>query len=89
MEATFGGTSLGSRKGTHLSARDLEEIGHEFCDTLLDYCDPDTSKIDACYLEIKDRMRKLILKKLQLRNMSGKLTFYTEPELMVHVCWYS
>nr|XP_039266870.1 uncharacterized protein LOC120342204 isoform X2 [Styela clava] len=73
MEATFGGTTLGSRKGTHFSTRDLEEMGHNFCDTLLDYCDPDTSKVDACYQEIQDRVKKQILKRMQMRNMQGNL----------------
>ncbi|CAF98247.1 unnamed protein product, partial [Tetraodon nigroviridis] len=44
MEASFGGSTLGDRKGTHFTTRDLKSIGFFFCDTLLDYCDPDPTK---------------------------------------------
>ncbi|XP_076818930.1 uncharacterized protein LOC143464813 isoform X3 [Clavelina lepadiformis] len=69
MEATFGGTSLaGERKDTHLSTKDLEKMGYHFCDTLLDYCDPDSSKVEACMRELQDKMRRQILRRLQLQN---------------------
>ncbi|XP_078493257.1 uncharacterized protein LOC100183529 isoform X4 [Ciona intestinalis] len=69
MEATFGGASLpGKRKDTHLSTRDLEMMGYYFCDTLLDYCDPDPSKVNACLKELQDRMRKQIMRRLQMQN---------------------
>ena len=73
MEATFGGTSLpGARKNTHLSAQDLERMGYDFCDTILDYCDPDTSKVEACMREIQDKMRKKIMKRLEMHgNVDG------------------
>lgn len=35
----------GKRKGTHFSTQDLEMLGAQFCDTLLDYCDPDRTKV--------------------------------------------
>ncbi|KAJ0069335.1 hypothetical protein NL108_004198, partial [Boleophthalmus pectinirostris] len=44
LEATFGGSTLGDRRGTHFSTRDLKTLGFNFCDTLLDFCDPDPSK---------------------------------------------
>uniref|UniRef100_A0A665UML7 Cytosolic carboxypeptidase 2 n=1 Tax=Echeneis naucrates TaxID=173247 RepID=A0A665UML7_ECHNA len=44
MEATFGGSTLGDRKGTHFTTQDLKSLGFNFCDTLLDYCDPDPTK---------------------------------------------
>lgn len=37
--------SSGDRRGTHFSTGDLKSIGYCFCDTLLDYCDPDPSKV--------------------------------------------
>ena len=40
MEATFAGYN-----NVHFNSRDLEDMGYHFCDTLLDYCDPDTSKV--------------------------------------------
>ena len=45
MEATFCGSLLGGEKGLQFSTRDLEAMGYHFCDTLLDYCDPDQSKV--------------------------------------------
>ncbi|XP_063683075.1 cytosolic carboxypeptidase 2-like isoform X6 [Bolinopsis microptera] len=41
MEATFAGYN-----NVHFNSRDLEDMGYHFCDTLLDYCDPDTSKVE-------------------------------------------
>ena len=41
---TFGWVP-GKRKGTHFSTQDLEMLGAQFCDTLLDYCDPDRTKV--------------------------------------------
>lgn len=44
MEASFGGTELGSRMSTHFSAQDYESLGRTFCETLLDFYDEDPSK---------------------------------------------
>jgi len=41
MEATFAGYN-----NVHFNSRDLEDMGYHFCDTLLDYCDPDPSKVE-------------------------------------------
>ena len=40
MEATFAGYN-----NVHFNSKDLEDMGYHFCDTLLDYCDPDTTKV--------------------------------------------
>ncbi|XP_055844593.1 cytosolic carboxypeptidase Nna1 isoform X3 [Episyrphus balteatus] len=45
IEASFGGSSLGSRKGTHFSTGDYEHMGRAFCETLLDYCDENPNKV--------------------------------------------
>ena len=45
MEATFCGSLLGKLAGYQFSTTDLEAMGYHFCDTLLDYCDPDQSKV--------------------------------------------
>ena len=45
-QATFCGSSLGDKKGLHFSVKDFESMGYHFCDTLLDYCDPDNSKVE-------------------------------------------
>ncbi|XP_033106101.1 uncharacterized protein LOC117108244 isoform X2 [Anneissia japonica] len=56
MEATFCGSSLGSRNKTHFTTKDFEAMGYHFCDSLLDLCDPDLSK---------EKMRQDILAHLQ------------------------
>ncbi|XP_061678357.1 cytosolic carboxypeptidase 2 [Syngnathoides biaculeatus] len=63
MEVTFGGSTLGDRKGTHFSTQDLKSLGFCFCDTLLDYCDPDPTKVTYCLKELatllRDEVREL------------------------------
>lgn len=44
LEATFAGSILNGNN-IHFNQRDLEAMGYHFCDTLLDYCDPDQSKV--------------------------------------------
>lgn len=66
MEATFGGSSLGNRRGTHFSTQDLKSLGFNFCDTLLDYCDPDPSKNNYCLIELAALLSK------QLKERLGK-----------------
>ncbi|KAM4748698.1 cytosolic carboxypeptidase 3 [Rhinophrynus dorsalis] len=51
LEATFCGSTLGTRHGTHFSTKDLESVGAHFCDALLDYSDPEQTK---CYLYLKE-----------------------------------
>nr|XP_057931414.1 cytosolic carboxypeptidase 2 isoform X2 [Doryrhamphus excisus] len=58
MEATFGGSTLGDRKGTHFTTQDLKSLGFYVCDTLLDYCDPDPSKMTYCLTELTALLRK-------------------------------
>lgn len=41
----MGGTKIGSRSGTHFSTQDYEQIGKVFCETLLDFFDPDPVKV--------------------------------------------
>ena len=36
---------MGNRKGYHFTIADYESMAHEFCDTLLDFYDPDRSKV--------------------------------------------
>ncbi|KGL76066.1 Cytosolic carboxypeptidase 3, partial [Tinamus guttatus] len=40
LEASVCGSKLGQRRSTHFNTRDLESVGHHFCDALLDYCVP-------------------------------------------------
>ena len=45
MEATFCGSLLGKQSGHHFNTADLETMGRHLCDTLLEYCDPDRTKV--------------------------------------------
>ncbi|XP_028928622.1 cytosolic carboxypeptidase 3 isoform X2 [Ornithorhynchus anatinus] len=54
LEATFCGSTLGNRQGTHFNTKDLESMGYHFCDALLDYCDPDQSKYFQCLKELEE-----------------------------------
>ncbi|XP_041795393.1 cytosolic carboxypeptidase 2 [Chelmon rostratus] len=64
MEATFGGSTLGDRRGTHFTTRDLKSIGFHFCDTLLDYYDPDPTKTTYCLTELTVSLRKEVRERL-------------------------
>uniref|UniRef100_A0A5F9DS59 AGBL carboxypeptidase 3 n=1 Tax=Oryctolagus cuniculus TaxID=9986 RepID=A0A5F9DS59_RABIT len=54
MEATFCGSTLGKKRGTHFNIKDLESMGYHFCDSLLDYCDPDRTKYYQCLKELEE-----------------------------------
>lgn len=49
MEASFGGSDLGGRAGTHFTIQDYEQMGRHFCETLLDFCDEDPSKVRSVW----------------------------------------
>ncbi|KAM7348746.1 nna1 carboxypeptidase isoform 7-T7 [Cochliomyia hominivorax] len=57
IEASFGGSLLGSRKGTHFTTTDYEHMGRGFCETLLDYCDENPNK-ECLRLKIIERLLK-------------------------------
>ncbi|KAJ1166476.1 hypothetical protein NDU88_006876 [Pleurodeles waltl] len=59
MEATFCGSTLGRRRGTHFGTKDLESMGYHLCDALLDYCDPDQSKYHHCLKELEEMEKQL------------------------------
>ncbi|XP_064602281.1 cytosolic carboxypeptidase 2-like [Liolophura sinensis] len=70
MEATFCGSTLGKKKGHHFSVVDFEMMGYHFCDTLLDYCDPDNTKAANIYLDLEERLKKEILVRLENQGLS-------------------
>ena len=53
MEASFCGADFGRRAERHFTVVQLEEMGHYFCDTILDYCDPDQSKVHSTLRELQ------------------------------------
>ncbi|CAJ0949917.1 unnamed protein product, partial [Ranitomeya imitator] len=63
LEATFCGSSMGKRRGTHFSTMDLKSLGYHFCDALLDYCDPEQTKVKS---------RRKVLKSKRERNSQRK-----------------
>ena len=53
MEASFCGADFGRFANLHFSVAEFEEMGHYFCDTILDYCDPDQSKVASTLRELQ------------------------------------
>ncbi|XP_069444540.1 cytosolic carboxypeptidase 3 isoform X1 [Ovis canadensis] len=64
MEATFCGSTLGNKRGTHFNTKDLESMGYHFCDSLLDYCDPDRTKYYQCLKELEEMEKHISLEKV-------------------------
>ncbi|XP_054420199.1 cytosolic carboxypeptidase 3 [Pteronotus mesoamericanus] len=64
MEATFCGSTLGHKRGTHFNTKDLESMGYHFCDSLLDYCDPDRTKYYQCLKELEEMQKHVNLEKV-------------------------
>ncbi|XP_071831159.1 uncharacterized protein [Apostichopus japonicus] len=65
MEATFCGSTLGDCRFYHFRTVDYEAMGYHFCDSLLDYCDPDQTKSDLIYKELEQKLREDILNHLE------------------------
>ncbi|XP_054894212.1 cytosolic carboxypeptidase 2 isoform X2 [Poeciliopsis prolifica] len=74
LEATFGGSTLDDRKGTHFTTGDLKSMGFYFCDTLLDFCDPDQTKVVHCSAEAA-ALLKMELKKKISKNLDTDGSF--------------
>nr|XP_034186335.1 cytosolic carboxypeptidase 2-like [Osmia lignaria] len=77
MEASMGGSQIGSRSGTHFCTQDYEQIGRVFCETLLDFFDPDP---------VKEKLRSKIIVRLMKEGSSAEeptnidLTDYSSDE---------
>ncbi|XP_025162604.1 cytosolic carboxypeptidase 2 [Harpegnathos saltator] len=77
MEASMGGSKMGSRCGTHFSTQDYEQIGKAFCETLLDFSDQDPTK---------ERLRNKIIARLTKEGSNAEeptnidLTDYSSDE---------
>ncbi|XP_046995654.1 cytosolic carboxypeptidase Nna1-like [Schistocerca americana] len=69
MEASFGGSTLGSRTDTHFHSQDYEQMGRYFCETLLDFCDQEPSKIVNAAK--KERLRVKIVTRLMKEGSSA------------------
>ncbi|KAK4471559.1 hypothetical protein MN116_004976 [Schistosoma mekongi] len=65
LEATFCGTTGNElEEGYHFNSTDFEKMGSQFCDTLLDYIDPDHSKMEHIMEYLKNRSASLKMSKL-------------------------
>ncbi|XP_041441350.1 cytosolic carboxypeptidase 3-like [Xenopus laevis] len=73
LEATYCGSTLGGRCGTHFSTKDLESVGYHLCDTLLDFCDPHQTK-NIIFLK---ELEEILI--LQVKARSGQL----DPESLL------
>ena len=51
MEASFAGAIFDRHAGVHFTPAMLMQMGQYFCDTILDYFDPDQSRLRAVYDE--------------------------------------
>ncbi|XP_029166234.1 cytosolic carboxypeptidase 2 [Nylanderia fulva] len=77
LEASMGGSKIGSRCGTHFSIQDYEQIGKAFCETLLDFSDQDP---------MKEKLRNKIIARLTKEGSSAEeptnidLTDYSSDE---------
>ncbi|TNN09525.1 Cytosolic carboxypeptidase 2 isoform 1 [Schistosoma japonicum] len=65
LEATFCGTTGNElEEGYHFNSIDFEKMGSQFCDTLLDYIDPDHSKMEHIMEYLKNRSISLKMSKV-------------------------
>ena len=53
LESSFCGADFGKHSDFHFSTEHYQEIGHNLCDAILDFCDPDQSKIKAILDELE------------------------------------
>jgi len=53
LEASFCGADFGSLADQHFTTRHLEEMGYMVCDAILDFCDPDQSKVAVICKELQ------------------------------------
>ena len=53
LESSFCGSDFGKHSDFHFSTEHYQEIGHNLCDAILDFCDPDQSKIKAILDELE------------------------------------
>lgn len=74
LEATFCGSSLGKRRGTHFSTKDLESLGYHLCDALLDYCDPDQTKYYSFLRDLEEIVKQRV-------NYNHQLSLDSETNL--------
>ncbi|XP_069318759.1 cytosolic carboxypeptidase 3 [Eulemur rufifrons] len=80
MEATFCGSTLGNKRGTHFTTKDLRSMGYHFCDSLLDYCDPDRTKYYQCLKELEEMEKHRNLEKVFDDSDTSMIEITLDPE---------
>ncbi|KAA0183579.1 Cytosolic carboxypeptidase 2 [Fasciolopsis buskii] len=79
LEATFCGFGEDPLiDGYHFNFMDYEKMGHQFCETLLDFCDPDVSKRELILAEL-ERIRNCERAR-QGSSTGGSLSDYSSDE---------
>jgi hypothetical protein len=58
IEASFCGADQGKFADYHFNVELLQEVGHRFCDTILDFCDPDQAKVRHVLEELEIMLPK-------------------------------
>ncbi len=58
LEASFCGADQGKFADYHFNVDMLVEVGHRFCDTILDFCDPDQIKVKQVLEELEIMLPK-------------------------------
>jgi hypothetical protein len=58
LESSFCGSDFGKRSDHHFTIEDLKEIGRNFCDALLDFCDPDQTLVKVAFEELESMYPK-------------------------------
>ncbi|XP_049544820.1 LOW QUALITY PROTEIN: uncharacterized protein LOC125956708, partial [Anopheles darlingi] len=71
LEASFGGSTMGGRAGTHFSTADYEHIGRAYCETLMDYYDDNPIKVNY-YIKRQEKLRMKILTRLSKEGSSAE-----------------
>ncbi|VDP73230.1 unnamed protein product [Echinostoma caproni] len=79
LEATFCGFGEDPLTGGyHFNFLDYEKMGHQFCETLLDFCDPDEAKRELVLAEL-ERLRNLARVR-RGGSVAGSMSDYSSEE---------
>ena len=53
MESSFSGADFGRYADFHFNTEHLMQVGYNFCEAVLDFCDPDQSKVKLILEELE------------------------------------
>lgn len=70
LEATFNGSTLSKKSNYHFSTKDFEQLAINFCDSLLDYCDPDQTKVKMILYEVENLMKEQVRTRLEQQGIN-------------------